>query len=153
MHDSVTVRIGASAQDVWDLVTDITRIGEFSPETFEAEWLDGTDRPKLGSRFRGHVKRNQRGPTYWSTCEVTEYEHLRSFGFAVLVGDKPINNWRYDLEPVADGTDVTESFHLQETGVNKVYWAALGRWRGKTNRDGMRATLEAMKAILESTEH
>ena len=149
MQDSVTIWIDASAEAVWDVVTDIGRIGEFSPETFDAEWLDGADHPTVGARFRGHVKRNQRGPTYWSTCEVTECDHLRTFGFAVLVGDHPINHWRYDLEPVAGGTGVTESFRLQETGANKLYWAALGRWRGRTNRNGMRATLEAMKAVLE----
>ena len=37
MHDSVTVHMDASPADVWALVADVTRIGEFSPETFEAE--------------------------------------------------------------------------------------------------------------------
>ncbi len=149
MQDSVTVQFDASPQEVWDLVSDITRIGEFSPETFEAEWLDGVSEPAVGARFRGHVKRNQRGPTYWTTCKVTTCEPLESFGFAVLAGGTPLNNWRYDLEPVDGGTAVTESFRLQDTFANKIYWAAFGQWRGKTNRNGMRATLESMKALLE----
>ena len=149
MQDSVTVHFDTSTQEVWDLVSDVTRIGEFSPETFEAEWLDGVSRPAVGARFRGHVKRNGRGPTYWSTCEVTVCEPLRAFGFAVLVGGKQSINWRYDLEAVDGGTDVTESYRLQGTLPNKLYWAALGRWRGRTNRDGMRTTLETMKVLLE----
>jgi hypothetical protein len=49
MQDSVTVHIGAPIGEVWDLVTDITRIGEFSPETFEAEWLDDASGPEAAS--------------------------------------------------------------------------------------------------------
>jgi hypothetical protein len=150
MQDSVTVHIDASVGKVWALVSDISRIGEFSPETFEAEWLGEASGPEVGARFRGHVKRNQKGPTYWSTCEVTTSEPQRCFGFAVLVGGKPVNNWRYDLEPSGDGTDVTESFQLQDTLPNNLYWAALGRWRGRTNREGMRTTLERMKRVLEA---
>ena len=50
------------------------------------------------------------------------------------------------------GTDVTESFRLKDTLPLKVYWALLGWARGKTNRDGMRTTLERMKAELEEQE-
>jgi len=45
--------MAASADRVWDLVSDITRIGEFSPETFEAEWLGDATGPAVGARFRG----------------------------------------------------------------------------------------------------
>lgn len=150
MRDSVTVHVDASSEAVWDLVTDVTRIGEFSPETFEAEWLDGVEGPAVGARFRGHVKRNQRGPTYWTVCEVTECEPSRSFEFVVLGGGRPVNNWRYELEPAGDGTDVNESFRLEDSLPTRIYWALLGRWRGETNRRGMRATLERMKSVLEA---
>lgn len=150
MQDSVTIYIDAPVERVWDLVTDITRIGEFSPETFDAEWLDGTGQPTIGARFRGHVKRNQRGPIYWSTCEVSIWEPVRSFGFAVLVRGRSLNNWRYDLESVGERTKITESFRLQGTWTNKLYWSAVGRWRGRTNRNGMRSTLEGMRAVLEA---
>ena len=48
MHDSVTVHIDATPEQVWDLVSDVTKIGRYSPETFEAEWLDGVTEPALG---------------------------------------------------------------------------------------------------------
>jgi hypothetical protein len=35
--------MAASADRVWNLVSDITRVGEFSPETFAAEWLGRTN--------------------------------------------------------------------------------------------------------------
>ncbi len=73
----------APVDKVWDLVSDVTRVGEFSPETFEAEWLDGASGPATGVRFRGHVRRNGRGPVYWTTCTITDCEPGREFGFAV----------------------------------------------------------------------
>ncbi len=150
LGDSVAVQINAPASAVWDLVSDITRIGEFSPETFEAEWLGGATGPEVGASFRGHVKRNQKGPTYWTTCEVTVCEPERSFGFAVISGNKRVNNWRYDLEEHDGVTTVTESFHLEPSVPTKIYWAAVGRWRGETNRQGMRTTLERIKAVIEA---
>jgi hypothetical protein len=60
-----------------------------------------------------------------------------------------MNTWRYDLVPSGDGTDVSESFRLPDKPVLKLYWALLGWARGKTNRDGMRATLERIKAEVE----
>lgn len=149
MRDSVTVHVHAPVGEVWDLVSDITRIGEFSPETFEAEWLQGATGPAVGNRFRGHVRRNQIGPVYWSVCEVTECVPNKTFAFAVMGGGRRLNNWRYDLEEVDGGTTVTESFHLEPSLLSSLYWKIAGRWRGKTNVEGMRATLERMKAVLE----
>ncbi len=57
MTDSVTVHIAAPPTAVWDLVSDVTKIGRYSPETFEAEWVDGATGPAVGTKFRGHVKR------------------------------------------------------------------------------------------------
>ena len=152
MQDSVTVHIDASPDQVWGLVSDVTKIGRYSPETFEAEWLDGATGPAVGVRFRGHVKRNQKGPTYWATCVITECEPNRAFGFTVGSSiEKGLNNWRYELAPAGTGTDVTESFRLKQTLPLKVYWALLGWARGKTNRNGMRTTLERMKAELETS--
>ena len=45
MHDSVTVHMAAPPERVWDLVSDVTRIGSYSPETFEAEWIEGATGP------------------------------------------------------------------------------------------------------------
>ena len=62
MKDSVTIHMAASPETIWELVSDVTKIGRYSPETFEAEWLDGATGPVVGARFRGHVKRNGIGP-------------------------------------------------------------------------------------------
>ncbi|HEX4081584.1 MAG TPA: SRPBCC family protein [Acidimicrobiales bacterium] len=149
MHDAVTVHINAPADRIWELVSDVTRIGRYSPETFEAEWLGGATGPATSARFRGHVKRNGRGPVYWTTCTVTESEPGRVFAFGVGNGDQPLNVWRYELAPAGDGTDVTESFQLADRAWLRLYWALLGWARGRTNREGMRTTLERIKAEVE----
>jgi hypothetical protein len=149
MHDAVTVHMTAPPAKIWEAVSDVTRIGKYSPETFEAEWLDGATGPVVGAKFRGHVKRNGKGPIYWTTCTVMVCEPGREFAFGVGTGDTPLNVWRYRLEPSGDGTDVTESFDLARTPMLRLYWALLGWARGKTNRDDMRTTLERIKAEVE----
>jgi hypothetical protein len=149
MHDAVTIHMAAPPDRIWALVSDVTRIGSYSPETFEAEWLEGATGPAVGAKFRGHVKRNGRGPTYWTTCTVTESEPGRAFAFGVGPSDKPLNVWRYAIAPAGDGADVTESFALAKTAPLRLYWALLGWSRGRTNRNGMRTTLERIRAEVE----
>ncbi len=149
MRDSVTVHMAALPDRIWALVSDVTRIGSYSPETFEAEWLDGATGPAVGAKFRGHVKRNGKGPIYWTTCIVKVSEPGKEFAFGVGSAEKPLNVWRYVLEPSGDGTNVTESFELAPTLPLKIYWTLFGWSRGKTNRNGMRTTLERIKAEVE----
>ena len=146
----VTVHMEAPPAAVWALVSDVTRIGEFSPETFEAEWTHGATGPEVGARFRGHVRRNGVGPVYWSPCTVTRCEPEREFEFAVGLDGRPINTWGYRLRPEEGGTRVTEYFRLTPAWYLRAYWLALGRLRARTNERGMRTTLERMKAVVES---
>lgn len=149
MRGSVHVHMAASADRIWALVSDVTATGRFSPETFEAEWLDGASGPAVGTRFRGHVRRNGRGPVYWTTCEITACEPGREFGFAVLVRGRAVNHWHYRLRASGAGTDVTESFGLAERPLARAYWGLFGWARRRTNLRGMRATLERIKAAVE----
>jgi hypothetical protein len=96
------------------------------------------------------VKRNGKGPVYWTTCTVLASEPGHEFAFGVGPKDKVLNTWRYVLEPTGDGTDVTESFELSDTFALRLYWKLLGWARGKTNREGMRTTLERIKAEVEA---
>jgi polyketide cyclase/dehydrase/lipid transport protein len=150
MHAAVTVTIAAPTQQIWDLVADVRNTGRFSPETFEAEWLDGATGPAIDAKFRGHVKRNEIGPVYWTTCRVTACEPGREFGFEVLVGDRAVNNWHYAFAPVVGGTDVTESFRMNEGLVTTLFGLFGGQLRRRRNIRDMRKTLERIKAVVES---
>lgn len=150
LGSEVQVWMDAPVERVWDLVTDVTRIGEFSPETFEARWTRGSTGPAVGAHFKGHVKRNGVGPTYWSLCTVTQLEPMRVFEFAVGAENVTVNNWGYRLEPQDGGTLVTEYFRLEPTLPVRLYWTVLGALRGRTNDAGMRTTLERMKKVVEA---
>ncbi|HEY7052737.1 MAG TPA: SRPBCC family protein [Mycobacterium sp.] len=149
MDGSVTVHMAAPAMKIWELVADVRNTGRFSPETFEAQWLDGATGPAVGARFRGHVKRNEVGPVYWTTCQITACEPGREFGFDVLTGGRALNHWHYRFTPSGDGTDVTESFRLQNSAAMRVYWTLLGPLRGRRNVRDMRKTLERIKSAVE----
>ncbi|MBX7451715.1 SRPBCC family protein [Mycolicibacterium sp. 3033] len=150
MRGAVTVTMTASAEQIWEVITDIRNIGRYSPETFEAEWLDGATGPTLGAKFRGHVRRNEIGPVYWTTCRVTACEPGREFGFEVLVGDRAVNNWHYRLRPAQGSTDVTESFHLNASPLVSLYSIFGGQLRRRRNLRDMRKTLARIKAVVEA---
>ena len=151
MHAAVTLHIDAEPTEVWELVSDITRMGTYSPEVFEAEWLGGATGPAVGARYRGHVKRNEKGPTYWTECKVTECVPGEVFEFAVVMRDKPVNTWRYEFRPAAGGgTDATESFRLADNLFTRI-WRPLGGFlRERRNQRDMLRTLERVKAAAEA---
>jgi hypothetical protein len=149
MQGAVTVHMAAPAEKIWDLVADIRNTGKFSPETFDAEWLDGATGPALGAKFRGHVKRNEIGPIYWTTCRVTACEPGSEFGFAVLLGNRAVNTWHYRFAPNAAGTDVTESFKVPMPRLLRAT-SFLGFLRKRRNMRDMRTTLERIKDVVET---
>ena len=156
MRDSVTVHVDAPPEVVWGLVSDVTNTGKFSPETFEAEWIDGASGPAVGARFRGHVRRtgvlSRLGVSYWTKCTVVTSEPGREFTFVVGTPQRAANTWSYRFEPDgADGTNVTESFELADNAAMHTYWKIAGKGRGKVNADGMRQTLERVKAVAEGS--
>jgi len=117
---------------------------------FEAEWLGDATGPALGATFRGHVRRNEIGPVYWTTCKVTACEPGREFGFAVMLGDRAVNNWHYRLAPSGGGTDVTESFRLNPAPWLGVYWLFGGFLRKRRNIRDMTTTLNRIKDVAEA---
>src|SRR5262245_6368123 len=114
------VHIEASPEAVYAVVTDVTRMGEWSPETTKCEWLDGATGPAVGARFKGT---NKRGFVTWSTKPtVVAAEAGREFAFDVG-GD---TKWTYRFEPDGTGTKLTESFEMLRD--LKWYFAFAERW-------------------------
>jgi hypothetical protein len=68
-----TIQIDAAAAEVvYDVVADVTSMGERSPECYRCAWLDGATGAEVGARFRGY---NRRGLLRWTTtCTVTTAE-------------------------------------------------------------------------------
>ena len=153
MRAAVTLHIDAPPGKVWDLVTDITKMGEYSPEVMEAEWIGGATGPAVGARYRGHVRRNEKWPVYWTTCEVTTCVPSQVFEFAVIMGERRVNTWRYEFRAGDDGgTDVTEAFDLGDNLFTKIWRPLGGVLRERRNQRDMLTTLERIKAVAERGE-
>ncbi|HVF31896.1 MAG TPA: SRPBCC family protein [Acidimicrobiales bacterium] len=145
MQGEATIHVEASPEAVYDLVSDVRRMGDWSPECVRAEWVDGATGPAVGAKFKGH---NQLGRfVRWSTTpEVTVAEPGREFAFRTKE-----TVWRYRLTPGAGGTgtDVTESFETVSYG-RAMQLIEPERKRRPQMVDGMQETLRRLKAAAES---
>jgi len=104
---SSSTRIAASPETVYALVSDLSRMGEWSPEATGGDWVGGTG-PSVGVKFKGT---NANGDKKWkTTVKVTDASAPNRFAFANAVGPLVVAEWIYEITPVADGCEVTESW-------------------------------------------
>ena len=156
--------VAARPELVWDLVADVTRVGEWSPECIRATWLGEPARPQPGARFTGH-NRFPGGFEYEVTCVVTEADRPRAFEWVVLddSGDpaRPSSLWRYRLDPLPGGGSRVRQVFTHGPGASylrAVAAKAPDQAAGiiAARLDGLRAnmsdTLRAMKAAAESSQ-
>ncbi|MGV0869057.1 SRPBCC family protein [Corynebacterium kalidii] len=149
ISDSVT--IAASPAEVYDLVSDVTRTGEWSAQCRRAEW-DSDDRGD-GATFTGH---NHRDGREWSTVsEVTAARPGEEFSWRVTSSG---TRWGFRMEPVnrrEDATVLTEFTAF--TGEGEAYFrqkfgddaAAQEADRRNAATYGITDTLQNIKGILE----
>jgi hypothetical protein len=145
-----SIQIVAEPAVVYDLISDITRIGERSPECYRGEWLDGTTKAEVGARFKGY---NRLGPIRWATtCIVTAANPGQEFAFTVVNGKgREETRWRYLISSTEDITTVTESYEFLWCP-----WAArvaeLPFPRDRQLRRGLRETLASLKSAAEAAD-
>jgi uncharacterized protein YndB with AHSA1/START domain len=147
--DAVTLRIAAPAERIYAIVTDIAQMGRLSPECTGGQWLDGATGPAVGAVFKGT---NKRGAARWSTKNrVVAATPGEEFAFDTKQSG---TRWSYRMEADGDGTLVTESraaFKPRPLSARVFSKLLLGgvAEHDQEMRDGMRATLERLKAIAE----
>lgn len=146
----VTVHVDAPPDKVWSVVANVDRMGEWSPECYRVEWLDGATSPaRPGARFKGW---NKWGPVRWSmTCRVRAADPGREVSWSTLKGDRELVTWAYRMEPSGEGTDVTESFEVHHMPLSAVIFedfVMVNRDQGRER--AMRQTLDRIKAVAES---
>jgi hypothetical protein len=161
-----SIEVACAPLTAWELVTDIRRIGEFSPECIDARWIDGAKGPSVGARFEGtnRVADDANDSEYiWiRPCTVTTAQSPERFSYAV--GDRydgtPATFWDIEIEPTGTGCRITQRFRHLPRGLSGVRHRADDdpphsedivneRLQGLTN--GMMQTLQRMKRVLEST--
>lgn len=107
----VEVLVELGVEQVWEVVTDVSRTGEWSPECYYAAWLDGWNGPAVGARFEAR-NRFPDGLMTEVVCLVTVADPLRAFEWQVA-GDStsvPFAIWRYELEARGAKTLIRQSF-------------------------------------------
>ncbi len=132
---SVSVEVAATPEQVWELLSDITRAGEWSHETRGGEWLDGVTAAAPGARFRG---RNQNGRTKWSrVCEVQTADAPRTISWCTVptrVVYRDSTRWTYELTPTDTGCTITQRFEVMRLGpvVDRLFYAIVPEHRDRS---------------------
>jgi uncharacterized protein YndB with AHSA1/START domain len=152
-HDAVSVDIAAPPERVYELVSDITRMGEWSPECISCTWTKGATGAVAGARFKARNK-GDRGPAWFNTPVVRVADAGREFTFNRSGPGIGSYTWRYLFEPTPTGTRVTESFDAERRLGKAMNWITM-KWTGSQDRDedlraGMTTTLARIKAAAEA---
>jgi hypothetical protein len=147
---AASLDIAAPTGVVYDLIADVTRMGDRSPECYRAEWIAGATKAEVGARFRGS---NRIGPIRWTTtCTVTTAEPAAEFAFSVIDGNgREQTRWRYTIDATETGSRVTESYRFVWCPV-AARIAELPFPRDRQLRRGIRRTLEAIKVAAEAEQ-
>ena len=139
---AASLEIAAPPEKVWALVSDLPRMGEWSPENAGGKWVKGATGPALGAVFEGV---NKNGFRRWSTVvTVVGCEPNKVFEFAVTSGPLKVATWRYEFEETDDGCRVTESWVDQR----KWWFAALARVMGDHSAEHAEGEMKATLANL-----
>jgi hypothetical protein len=147
---SESIVVARSPEDLYDMVSDVTRMGEWSPVCTACWWEDGQG-PRPGAWFVG---RNELPERIWETrSQVVKADRGREFAF--VVGGSWVR-WGYTFTSVEEGTLVTESWEFLPDGITRFHNRFGGDApaqiadRALAARDGIPATLAALKKSAES---
>lgn len=141
--------ITAQPEAVYEAISDVTRMGEWSEECHACEWHEGFEGPVVGATFDGH---NRYGEHEWTTQgKVIEADPGRAFAFECSMMDFHYSTWGYRIETTESGCRVTEwSEDLRPDSVLELSAQISGvDDRTERNRGTMSLTLERLAASLE----
>lgn len=152
--DSVERHIQAAPEALYDVVSDVTRTPELSPEVVRCTWVKGATGPAVGARFRA-VNSAGRGPNWPNWPVVVTADRPREFAFSRTEPFGGTVEWRYRFVPddSGTGTTVVESYAVTRP-LGKVGWFVIDTLYGLKDRSsdlraGMTQTLERLAVIAE----
>lgn len=147
-YREASIEIAAPPAVVYELISDLPRMGEWSPESIGGEWVDGGS-GKTGDWFEGH---NRSGEREWTRqSEVALAEPDRDFTFVVGGVEANCTWWSYELAPAGDGTTLTEKWWIvNKTPALQAATEEQVQARIDMTQGSLEATLAAVKAAAES---
>ena len=150
LRESSSIVVARPADDLYEMVADVTRMGDWSPVCKACWWNDGGG-PQVGATFTG---RNELPERIWeTTSEVVAAAPGKEFAFVVTATG---TRWGYTFSPVEGGTEITESWEFPEQGFTVLAERfpddaeAQVANRQELARTGMAATLAAIKKAAEA---
>lgn len=151
---TVSLYIEASPRELYEIVADVTRTGERSPECRACVWLPGPPPGTPGARFRGHNKARH---LRWSrVCEVATADPGAEFAYRTIPErvDRTRHDsttWSYTFTPVRKGTRVTHSYRITTLPARPLIWLYSRLMPQHTDmRPQMLQNLEALRRQAES---
>lgn len=150
---SATTEIAANPETIYAMVSDLPRMGEWSPDNVGGTWAGGATEAAVGAKFRG---KNKNGKKSWSgAVVVTEATAPTRFAFTTVVGPMKVANWIYEITPTGSGCTVTETWEDTRNAVFSI--PALGKAitgvgdRASHNKAAIETTLANVKKAAESS--
>lgn len=147
---SESIVVARSPEVLYNMVSDVTRMGEWSP-VCQACWWDDGDGPRAGAWFTG---RNELPERTWETrSQVVAADRGREFAFEVNSGWV---RWGYTFTAVDSGTQVTEFWEFLPAGIagfhDRYGNGAEAQIANRTEaaHQGIPATLAAIKKAAEA---
>ncbi|WP_110240459.1 SRPBCC family protein [Nocardioides gilvus] len=145
-----SIEIAASVPDVWSLVSDVRRIPEWSPQVDSTRLRAGAQEVALGVEF---TNRNSHGELTWTThATIVRFDPEQAIAFRV---EENWVVWSFELAPTSGaGTLLTQRRETPE-GISELSIELTDGFMGgqeaftQSLREGMRSTLEAIRAAAE----
>jgi hypothetical protein len=138
--DTVERYIDAPPEAVYDLIADVTRTPERTPDIVRCEWLDGATGPAVGARFKA-INTQGRGRRWWNKPVVTVADRGREFSFTRTEPLAGTILWRHQFVPEGSGTRMIESYEVLEP-ITAVGWFLIGTvCRLKDRRSDLHASM------------
>ncbi|GAA2760080.1 SRPBCC family protein [Actinopolymorpha rutila] len=109
-RDTVRLQVEATAESLYDLVSDVSRTPQWSPKVVSCSWLDGHTEAAVGARF---LARNKERWLTWSNKPVVETtERGREFAFTRTEPGGGTIRWFYRFAPSGSGTIVEHGYEV-----------------------------------------
>jgi uncharacterized protein YndB with AHSA1/START domain len=151
-YGEVEATTAASPEAVWAIVSDPTRVGEWSHECQGADWVNGATEATPGARFRG---RNRLEKAKWTrTNEVVSIVPPRQLSWrtipSTLYPDSTI--WTIEVEPAPGGTRIVQRFEVVKLNplVGWIFYTLIPRHRDRSA--ALTEDLRQLGAVAERAE-
>lgn len=149
----VATPIAASAEAVWDLISDVNLPSRFSAELVRAEW---EGEPGTGSVIRGYMNLNGRE---WDTeSVVVDWRPNEGFMWSVYGPENPVADWGFRVTPLGAGvllvmharlgparSGLTAAIEAQPDKRDYIIASRMATWRSN-----MTATINGVKSLAET---